>query len=201
MDAVRSRAVEAPPIALPRDLPIVMTVGRLVDPKGLERAVKVHKRLSDRGIDFRWYIIGDGPLRHKLEDQALKLGLQDRFILLGESSNPFCLMKQADIFALLSYHEGFGLATLEAMSLGLPILLADFGAARECIKNGGNGIIARGNVRCIAESLERMLADATLRGKLRENLQAFEWDNEAILRKTERVLFEQENRPPNPTSP
>jgi glycosyltransferase involved in cell wall biosynthesis len=188
-DSVLRRAEEAPEARLRRDLPAAITVARLAEPKGLERAIRAHRSVIERGVHFRWYVVGEGAQRPKLEALIRQHGLEGRFILLGEVANPFPLMKQADFFVLPSFHEGFSLATVEAKTLRLPILLTDFGSARESVEDGVEGLVARGNTRCLAEGLERLATDAGLRARLRENLRSFRWDNGRIQRQVEAALF------------
>ncbi len=192
MEAVRLLASEKTGIVLERDLPAVVTVARLAEAKGLDRAVRVHRRLADRGVDFRWYVVGDGPMRAELEALVKKLGLEDRFILLGLDHNPFPIMIQADLFVLPSYHEGYGLSALEAKTVGLPLVVSDFSSASEIVTDGYDGLVAPNNERGIAEAMERLILDPGLRSRFRKNLEGFRYDNAAILKAVRRELFSEE---------
>lgn len=92
----------------------ILTVGRLCGMKRYDLAIAAAKILLDKGIDFTWYIVGDGELRSKLEEQIVDNGLQNRFILMGARSNPYPYFNECDIYVQTSEHEGFGITLAEA---------------------------------------------------------------------------------------
>lgn len=111
-----------------------ITVARLVEQKGIDRLIKVHKDLINDGYDHNMYVIGDGPEREKLEQLIKKNKIEKTFKLLGQKSNPYPYVKKADAFCLLSYYEGYGMVIEEAKVLNSYILLTNT-AAREAVKN------------------------------------------------------------------
>ncbi len=148
----------------------VITVCRLSDKaKGLLRMVKVHKRLADEGIDFKWFIVGDGQDRELLQKAIDDAGLQEKMLLLGSKSNPFPYFKAADISATLSYYEGLCGAVNEAKVLGKPVLATEFSGINEQIVNEESGLIVANNEDAIYEGLKRLLTDEELRRKLTNN--------------------------------
>lgn len=111
-----------------------ITVARLVEQKGIDRLIKVHKDLINDGYDHNMYVIGDGPEKEKLEQLIKKNKIEKTFKLLGQKSNPYPYVKKADAFCLLSYYEGYGMVIEEAKVLNSYILLTNT-AAREAVKN------------------------------------------------------------------
>ncbi|UOK56379.1 glycosyltransferase [Bacillus sp. OVS6] len=67
----------------------ILTIGRLVESKGFDMAIEACYKLKKLGIRFKWYVIGEGSLKGKLENMIIKLQLQDTFILLGTYQNPY----------------------------------------------------------------------------------------------------------------
>ena len=104
-----------------KDVPVIMTAGRLNKPqKGYDLALEAAKILRNRGVQFRWYAIGDGPYRGEMERFIAENQLQEHFILLGFTANPYSYMRQCDIYVQTSRHEGFGLTIAEARILNRP---------------------------------------------------------------------------------
>ena len=100
----------------------ILTIGRLANQKGYEFALEACKRLKDRGIDFKWYVLGKGPLKNEIEKKIQEYNLQNHFILLGVKNNPYPYIKNADLYVQTSRFEGFGLAIAEARMLNIPVV-------------------------------------------------------------------------------
>lgn len=146
-----------------KDVPIIMTAGRLNKPqKGYDLALEAAKILSDRGVRFRWYAIGDGPYRGEMERFIVENQLQDHFILLGFTANPYSYMCQCDIYVQTSRYEGFGLTIAEARILNRPVVCTNFEACTMQMIDGKNGLITSFDPNDIADAIERLMKDKGL---------------------------------------
>lgn len=121
----------------------IVTVGRLIDFKRIDMAVDVCKMLVDHSYDVKWYEIGEGAERKKLEKQIMDYHLQDRFILLGLQKNPYNWMEKADIYVQPSRMEGFGITVCEAKALAKPIVATEIPAFKEQILDEINGFLVK----------------------------------------------------------
>lgn len=154
-----------------RDCLKVVTVCRLNDnDKGLFRMLRIHRRLTDQGLDFYWFVVGDGPDKKRLSEKIQELGLEDRFVLLGSRDNPFPYYKYADISATLSNYEGLCGAINEAKVMGKPIIATLFSGVEEQITNGENGFIVGNDEESIFLGMKRILTDVAFREKLTNDL-------------------------------
>jgi glycosyltransferase involved in cell wall biosynthesis len=145
----------------------VVTVCRLSEKaKGLLRMVKVHQRLRDDGIDFMWFVVGDGEDRDLMQQAINEANLQNNMILLGAKSNPYPYFKEADISATLSYYEGLCGAVNEAKILGKVVIATEFSGIYEQIVNEQSGLIVKNSEDAIYEGMKRLLLDSELREKL-----------------------------------
>lgn len=105
-----------------RELNIV-TVGRLCHQKGIDIMINNMKKLSEYRDDFHLYIIGDGPDKESLQKQVIDLDIKNKVTFLGNQKNPFKYLNIMDLFYLTSRYEGQGMVILEAMAVGLDILI------------------------------------------------------------------------------
>lgn len=117
----------------------ILTIGRLTYIKALEVSIDALKLLKDAGGEFRWYVLGEGDQRGKLEQQISALGLTEDFILCGAVENPYPYLAQADLYVHASRFEGKSIAVQEAQILGLPILASDCSGNRESVSDGVDG--------------------------------------------------------------
>ena len=146
------------------------TVARLAQPKGHFLAIEAAKILKEKGIDFIWQFIGDGPLRSSIEDKIHEEGLQQHIILLGEQSNPYPYIKNCDIYVQPSLYEGFGLTIGEAKVLHKPIVSTNFDVVYNQLSNFSNGLIVGMNGNDIANGIIRLINDTKLKSSIIENL-------------------------------
>jgi len=141
----------------------ILTVGRLANMKGHDLAIEAAKLLADRGLDFRWYAVGEGPLYSDLEQQIKANHLEERFILLGKRTNPYPYFKACDIYAQPSRFEGFGITLAEAKMFRKPIVTTNFDAVGSQFVNEKNGLIVEISAQAIADGIIRMVTDDNLR--------------------------------------
>ena len=149
----------------------ILTVGRLSAMKGYDLAIDAARLLVERGIDFTWYVIGEGALREELERQISGNGLQNRFILLGSRNNPYPYFKACDLYVQPSKYEGFGITLAEAKMFHKPIVTTAFEAVGAQFINRKNGLIVDISAQGIADGVIRMLTDTELRTNCVRNLE------------------------------
>lgn len=155
----------------------ILTVGRLVEAKGIDMAVKAAQFLKKKGYSFTWYIVGEGNLRRNIESQILEENLQKEIILVGAKKNPYPWFKACDIYVQTSIYEGSCMTINEAKVFYKPIVTTDFPAAFEKIENEKNGIICEMTPESIALSVEKLLNDEQLRNTVVNQLKKEEKDS------------------------
>lgn len=126
--------------------------------------------LINKEIDSHLILIGDGPERYNAEMLVRELGLEEHVSFLGKQESFDCILKRADIFLLPSENESFGLAALEAMSCGVPVVASNAQGIPEVIVDGVTGYLHPvGAVEEFAKSCLKILRDDELNQKLRIN--------------------------------
>lgn len=113
-----------------------------------------------RAVPSRLLLVGDGPERGEAAAEADRLGLEDRVIFLGKQDSVAELLTCSDLFLLPSASESFGLAALEAMASGTPVVATDVGGLSEVIDHGVSGLLAPlGDVEAMADGAIELLSD------------------------------------------
>ncbi len=127
----------------------VVSVARLVEKKGLDRQLRVYAALGAAGVGFHARIVGDGPLRPRLEKLAGHLGLADRVTFVGEVSphEVWEHLEWADVFlhtgvvAPSGDQDGLPNAIGEAMAAGVPVVTSPTAGTTEAVSDGVTGIV------------------------------------------------------------
>lgn len=161
----------------------IVSVGRLNYQKGFELAIEACKILIGSGYDLKWYVIGEGEERGKLEKMIEENDLQEVFLLLGIKENPYPFIKEADIYVQSSRFEGKSIAIDEAKILHKPIVVTNFSTAKDQIKHKENGLIVDMNPQSIYEGIKQLIDNKELRNKLIEQLSKENMGTESEIQK------------------
>lgn len=143
--------------------PIVLTVCRLFEAKGPRQLIEALPSLREQHPDVRLFIVG-GELqtgfRRELEDLSRDLGLDTNVIFTGRRADIPQLMAAADIYAMPSQWEPFGLVYAEAMAMRLPVVALDNGGTPEVVAHGKTGLLSSlGDQQALTANLSALLAD------------------------------------------
>lgn len=143
--------------------PRILFVGRLSREKDLPTLIRAVATIEAATLE----VIGDGPEREACVTLAGELNVDARFHGALSREKVFNVMKYADIFVLPSRFEGFGIAAIEAMALGVPTIVANFPAATEYVIPERTGLtFPIGDHSALAACLTRLIEDPILRDKL-----------------------------------
>ncbi|MCI0570293.1 MAG: glycosyltransferase [Myxococcaceae bacterium] len=143
---------------------VLLTVGRLGKEKNHDFLVEVMEQLRTREPDALWLVVGDGPYRAELEARLVARGLRDRCVFTGylprdRVKHAFAL---ADVFMFASKTETQGLVTVEAMSLGTPVVAIGEMGTRDVMNGDNGGFMMREEVGPFADRVSELLSDPAL---------------------------------------
>ena len=184
--AIGDRAAARERLGLPADVPVVLAVGGLNErknPLGLMRAFAL---LREQVPDARLAFVGSGPLAGAVDSQARRMGLDEVVIRTGLVPNSAVTdwMTACDVAALVSLVEPLGVAALEAMASGRPVVGTEVGGLKEVVPDGVAGVIVDPrDDAAIASALQRMIAAPPEAATCRDAAMAHSLDIE-----TDRVL-------------
>ncbi len=147
-------------LGLRPDSRILLTVSRLMPPKGITHLLDAMVHISANTQDTILVLAGDGDLRIPLEHRCSELGLQKNVMFLGNRSDIPALLSLADLFVLPSLSEGVSIALLEAMAARLPIIATDIEGNREVLKHDSNALLVPpADPDALARSIQELLGD------------------------------------------
>lgn len=150
----------------PAGVPIIMHLSNFRPVKRLPDVIAAFARVR-RQRPARLVLVGDGPDWPTALAQAEALGVHRDVVALGRQDAVENLLKLADVFLLPSETESFGLAALEAMASGVPVVASRVGGLPEVVEDGVCGLLVPpGDVDGLAHALERLLADPALRSRM-----------------------------------
>lgn len=173
----------------------VLFVGRLVPNKGPETLIRAAPAVLAQHPQAQFVLVGDGPLRVRLQEQAHQLGIVHAMQFLGTRHDVPKLMREATLFVRPSSLEGMPLTVLEAMASALPVVATPVGGTPELLRDGVHGFLTPvGNSTALANAIVRLLDDRSLAEEMgrrgRELVEAsYTWD--AVVDQTERVYTEE----------
>lgn len=145
--------------------PVLLTVARLAPQKALDRLLRSHRSLLDRGIEHHLIVVGTGLEKVALETEVARLGVESTTFFAGHVDDPTPLYQKATVFGMCSRYEGFGLTLVEAMTAGLPVVAMDCESGpREVLDGGTAGVLTPDSDEdAFTEALAHLLTDDTAR--------------------------------------
>ena len=149
----------------------ILSVGRLTWQKAYDVAIEAMKILKDKECQIRWYVLGEGDQRKKLEKKIKKLDLQDDFRLLGAVDNPYPYYVQTDLYVQAGRYEGKSIAIQEAQVLGCAVIASDRSGNREQIVDGEDGMLCELSPEAVAENVEKLYRDEEKRRAFKKAVQ------------------------------
>lgn len=187
-DFIRKRAEEKSADEIKRELKTniseisFLTIGRFCYPKKMEEIPYICKKLRERGIQVKWFIIGFGnelPIRESIK----RTGMQENVIILGKRSNPYPYIKACDVYIQPSRYEGKSIVVREAQILGKPVIITDYPTAASQIQHGVDGFIVPMQIHECANEIYKLLKDHSSLEKIASYNRVNDFGNESEVEK------------------
>lgn len=156
--------------SIPGEADVILSVGELNSNKNHRTGIKALSVLENKEIHY--CIAGNGPLLNELVDFSKECGVADRVHFLGYRRDLPAIFRESKLFLLPSYREGLGMAAIEAMSCGLPLVSSNRHGINDYSIDGVTGFKCDpADYETMAKHISRILSDEELRNKLSQNCQ------------------------------
>lgn len=170
--------------------PVLLYVGRAAFEKNIDFLLEVTGEVRQAIPDVLFVVAGEGPAVHALQQQAMRLGLNENVHFVGYLSRDGELQdcySAADAFIFASRTETQGLVLLEAMASGVPVVSTAVMGTRDVLRDGEGALVAEENARDFAQKVKNLLGDPEQRHDLSQRARryAMEWSADAIAERME----------------
>ena len=164
LDAVRSRLAERERVrkelGVAADEMLVVTVANLREHKDYPTLLAAARRVAEAGAPVRFAAVGQGPLEGAVRSDITRLGIGDRFQLLGYREDAVDVIAAGDVFCLSSIAEGYPVSLMEALALGRPVVATAVGGIPEAVRDGVEGLLVPpASPRALADALVAVAGD------------------------------------------
>ena len=156
----------------PNGEPIITHISNFRPVKRVQDVLETFIRIR-KVIPAKLLLVGDGPERSRIEKMAMDQGVDDDMICIGKIKNPVEPLLISDLFLLPSETESFGLAALEALAAGVPVVASDSGGIPEVVDHGKSGFLAPvGDVQQMAKYALQLLENPEQMAKAKKMAKA-----------------------------
>lgn len=161
----------------------LLSVGRFCDAKNFDNVPDICRRLSEDGLNVKWYLIGYGGDEPLIRQKIAEAGMQKRVIILGKKENPYPYMRACDLYVQPSRYEGKAVTVREAQLLCKPVVITNYATAASQLEDGADGVIVPMDNAGCAAGIAALLRDPARMQQLCENCAKRDYTNSAEIEK------------------
>lgn len=184
-ESIKQKCEESLDNKVNRSVVNIVAVGRMVEVKRYDNLIKAAYILVKKGVKFKMRLVGDGELKEELLTLVKKLHLEKHVDLIGFKSNPYPYIKHSDILVISSQSEAFPTVMIEAMLLETAVVATKCTGCIEISDEGKYALLTEKNAESIANGLEKMATDESLRNSFIEcsKNRIYDYDEQTSLNK------------------
>jgi glycosyltransferase involved in cell wall biosynthesis len=172
-------------LSVPESAPLVGVVAALRKEKNLTQFVTAATLVLEQRSDVHFVIVGDGPEKETLKEQALQSGAANHFHFLGSRNDTEAILAGLDVFCLTSLNEANPVSILEALACGLPVVSPDIGSISETVRHNETGFLTElGSAESTSRFVSELLQNPDLAQRMGGNgrqLVAANWSLDAMI--------------------
>lgn len=166
----------------------LLSIGRFSTPKNFDNVPDICKRILEKGINVKWYLIGYGGDETLIRKKIDEAGMHNRVIILGKKENPYPYIKMCDIYVQPSRYEGKCVAVREAQMLEKMVIITNYTTSGSQLEDGIDGIIVPMDNKGCADKMAEVLTNTTLKKKIVENVHQRDYTNAREIEKINRLI-------------
>lgn len=161
----------------------LLSIGRFSDAKNFDNVPEICKKIIDKGLNIKWYLIGYGGDEQLIRNKIAKFNMQDNVIIIGKKENPYPYIKACDAYIQPSRYEGKSVAVREAQILEKPVIITNYATAQSQLKDGYDGVIVPMDNDGCADGIYNVLTDKKLMQQLSFNCSQNDYTNSSEVEK------------------
>lgn len=166
----------------------LLSIGRFSTQKNFDNVPDICKRILEKGINVKWYLVGYGGDETLIRKKIDETGMRNRVIILGKKENPYPYIKMCDVYVQPSRYEGKCVAVREAQMLKKMVIITNYITSGSQLEDGVDGIIVPMDNKGCADKIADVLINATLKKKIVENVQQRDYTNANEIEKINRLI-------------
>lgn len=182
-DLIKRKSKEFEPLELDANSIRVLSIGRFSDAKNFDNVPEICKKIIDKGLNIKWYLIGYGGDEQLIRNKIAKFNMQDNVIIIGKKENPYPYIKACDAYIQPSRYEGKSVAVREAQILEKPVIITNYATAQSQLKDGYDGVIVPMDNDGCADGIYNVLTDKKLMQQLSFNCSQNDYTNSSEVEK------------------
>lgn len=182
-DLIERKSDEFIPQELDENSVKLLSIGRFSDAKNFDNVPEICKKIIDKGLSVKWYLIGYGRDEQLIKDKISEFNMQENVIILGKKENPYPYIKNCNAYIQPSRYEGKSVAVREAQILVKPVIITNYATANSQLKDGYDGIIVPLDKSGCADGIYRALIDKKLMQQLSSNCSVNDYTNAKEIQK------------------
>lgn len=162
---------------------ILCSIGRFCNQKNFDNVPHICKKILDKGIKVKWYLIGFGGDEELIRNKIKEDHMEKYVFVLGKKINPYPYIKACDFYVQPSRYEGKAVTVREAQILCKPVIITDFPTAKSQLKDGYDGVIVPMDNKGCAEGIVNFINNKELQKKIIDNLKRNDYSNADEIKK------------------
>lgn len=166
----------------------LLSVGRFCTAKNFDNVPDICRRLREKGLNVKWYLIGFGGDEALIRQRIVEAGMQDFVIILGKKENPYPYIASCDLYVQPSRYEGKCVSVIEAQILHKPVVITNYATSGSQLRDGYDGIVVPMDNAGCADGIAAVMDDKELQQRLIENTRKNDYTNAGEIEKLYRLL-------------
>ncbi len=187
-DQMKEKSLQEQSVAYPADKFVCFSACRLTEEKALVRAISALAETLKAHREIVWYIAGDGPERANIEAAIQENALHEQVVLIGNQSNPYPYVRNADLVMNVSYHEAAPMIFFESKALGTPVFATCTSSARELLNDGTEDFICENSEEGICKLFSYLAQNKQKVAAAKQNLINYQASNEQSALKIKKLI-------------
>lgn len=178
-EMILTQARKSIPVEIDRngDELVFCSVGRFSYAKNFDNIPNICKRVLQKGIEIKWYLIGYGGDKNQIQSKIQEEKVERNVVILGKKENPYPYINACDFYIQPSRYEGKAVTVREAQVLGKPVIITNFPTATSQLIDGYDGkIVSLDNEKC-ADEIVSFIKDKKLVSAITKNIESTDYTN------------------------